>query len=134
MDPIKNVREILQPAIQDTGSVETTQKPASSESRDALETAQPNIFTDIQNAFAGNLDSDFDSMQASLNDVDSKLKDVDSYADAIKNDLDSMSEMGETESLRLQMAMDRMSKMMTTLSNIMKKIEGTADNIAKNLK
>ena len=33
-----------------------------------------------------------------------------------------MSEMGEMESLRLQMAMDWMSKMMSTLSNLLKKI------------
>jgi hypothetical protein len=37
-----------------------------------------------------------------------------------------MSELGETESLRLQMAMDRMSKMMSTLSNMLKKISCTA--------
>lgn len=51
-----------------------------------------------------------------------------------KNDLDSMSEMGEMESLRLQSAMDRKSKMMSTLSNILKKISQTADQIVQNLK
>lgn len=51
-----------------------------------------------------------------------------------KNDLDSMSEMGEMESLRLQMAMDRQSKMTSTLSNILKKISQTADQIIQNLK
>jgi len=34
--------------------------------------------------------------------------------------------MGETESLRLQMAMDRLSKMMSTLSNLLKKMSDTA--------
>ena len=53
---------------------------------------------------------------------------------SVKNDLDSMSEMGDTESLRLQMAMDRLSKMMEALSNIMKKMSETDDNIIKNLK
>jgi len=53
---------------------------------------------------------------------------------SIKKDLDSMSEMGEMESLRLQMAMDRMSKMMETLSNVLKKISDTANNITQNLK
>jgi hypothetical protein len=51
-----------------------------------------------------------------------------------KNDLDAMSELGETESLRLQMAMDRLSKMMTTLSNILKKMSDTAESITGNLK
>ena len=54
--------------------------------------------------------------------------------DSIKNDLDSMSEMGEIESLRLQMAMDRMSKMMSTLSNLLKKISDTSAQITQNLK
>lgn len=54
--------------------------------------------------------------------------------DELKNDLDSMSEMGEMESLRLQMAMDRLSKMMSTLSNVLKKISDTQSSIIGNLK
>jgi hypothetical protein len=54
--------------------------------------------------------------------------------DGLQSDLDSMSELGETESLRLQMAMDRMSKMMTTLSNILKKISDTNQSIIQNIK
>ena len=38
------------------------------------------------------------------------------------------------ESLRLQMAMDRMSKLLTALSNILKKASDTADTITQNLK
>lgn len=52
----------------------------------------------------------------------------------MKNDLDSMSEMGEMESLRLQMAMDRRSKMMSTLSNLLKKVSDTSATITGNLK
>lgn len=52
----------------------------------------------------------------------------------IKSDLDSMNEMGEMESLRLQMAMDRMSKMMETLSNLLKKMSDTSSAIVQNLK
>ena len=59
---------------------------------------------------------------------------LDSQIDQIKNDLDSMSEMGEMESLRLQMAMDRMSKMMSTLSNLLKKISDTSQSITQNIK
>lgn len=51
-----------------------------------------------------------------------------------RNDLDAMSEMGEMESLRLQMAMDRMSTMMSTLSNILKKISDTASTITQNIR
>ncbi|HEU4532920.1 MAG TPA: hypothetical protein VFS00_02335 [Polyangiaceae bacterium] len=53
---------------------------------------------------------------------------------AMKNEIDSLSEMGEMESLRLQMAMDRMSKMMSTLSNILKKISDTGSTIIQNMK
>jgi hypothetical protein len=52
----------------------------------------------------------------------------------LKSRLDSLSEMGELESLRLQMAMDRQSKMMSTLSNIMKTMSKTASSIVENLK
>jgi hypothetical protein len=48
-------------------------------------------------------------------------KDIDNAADQSKNKLNSLSEMEKTESLRLQMSMDRMSKMMSTLSNLLKK-------------
>ena len=59
---------------------------------------------------------------------------IDAMKDKLKKDLDSMSEMGEMESLRLQMAMDRMSKMMSTISNLLKKISDTANTITQNLK
>lgn len=76
---------------------------------------------------------DFDSV--ALNPQPLPPKKVSGSAiDKAKSDLDSMSEMGEMESLRLQMAMDRRSKMMSTLSNLLKKISDTADGITANLK
>ena len=62
------------------------------------------------------------------------LAELDASIDQMKTDLDSMSEMGEMESLRLQMAMDRMSKMMATLSNLLKKISDTQNAIVQNMK
>lgn len=61
-------------------------------------------------------------------------KSLQETVDRAKQDLDSKSEMGETESLRLQMAMDRLSKMMSTLSNLLKKNSATAQSITQNLK
>jgi hypothetical protein len=55
-------------------------------------------------------------------------------ADTLKNQPDSTSELGETESLRLQMAMDRHSKLMTTLSNLLKKMSDTDAGIIQNIK
>ena len=46
----------------------------------------------------------------------------------------SLNDLSETESLRLQMSMDRLSKLMELLSNILKKISNTANAITKNLK
>lgn len=69
-----------------------------------------------------------------LEEWPSSKADLEAEIERIKNDLDSLSEMGEMESLRLQMAMDRMSKMMSTLSNLLKKISDTASGITQNIK
>jgi hypothetical protein len=52
----------------------------------------------------------------------------------LKQQLDSMNELSEMTSLRLQMMMDRRSKFISTLSNIMKKISATQDTLVQNLK
>ena len=54
--------------------------------------------------------------------------------DELKGKLDGMNEMSEMTSLRLQMTMDRRSKFISTLSNIMKKISTTQDTLVQNLK
>jgi hypothetical protein len=72
--------------------------------------------------------------RATISVVPRSKQDIDNQIDRVKNDLDSMSEMGEMESLRLQMAMDRMSRLMQTLSNLSKKISDTNATITQNLK
>ena len=52
----------------------------------------------------------------------------------VNRQLDSVSETGELEQLRLQMAMDRLAKLMSTLSNVLKKLSDTASQITQNLK
>jgi hypothetical protein len=59
---------------------------------------------------------------------------LEAVLDDVKGRLDSMSELGEMESLRLQLAMDRMSKLMTAISNLLKKASDTAQQIAQNIK
>ena len=54
--------------------------------------------------------------------------------ETVTTHLDDLSEMGEMESLRLQMAMDRMSKLMSTLSNLLKKMSETSSSIVQNIK
>ena len=72
--------------------------------------------------------------RAAISVVPRSKQDIDAQIERVKDDLDSMSEMGEMESLRLQMAMDRMSKMMSTLSNLLKKMSDTNTTITQNLK
>jgi hypothetical protein len=84
------------------------------------------------------LKNDVDNVMVQLQEV--KVSGVDGVKvitpdlKKISTKLDSMSEMGEMESLRLQMAMDRVSKMMSTLSNILKKMSDTQQSIIDNLK
>lgn len=52
----------------------------------------------------------------------------------LKDKLDSMTEISETTAMRLQMMMDRRSKFMETLSNMLKKMAATSDSIKQNLK
>jgi hypothetical protein len=54
--------------------------------------------------------------------------------DQLKQSLDSMNEMSEMTSMRLQMAMDRRSKFIEALSNIEKKISDTDAAIVQNMK
>jgi hypothetical protein len=48
--------------------------------------------------------------------------------------VDSMDELAESASLKLQMVMDRRSKSLSTLSNILKKLADTQGSILANLK
>ena len=54
--------------------------------------------------------------------------------DKIESDKDSLSEMSESDQLELQMLMDRTSKMMSTLSNLLKKIGDTSGSVTNNIK
>ncbi len=74
------------------------------------------------------------AMQALAESAAALQTDASDELQAVKKDLDGLSELGEMESLRLQIAMDRLSKLMSTLSNILKKIDDTASAITANLK
>jgi len=79
---------------------------------------------DEQKAGAMDLEATFELMALAM----------ESHLDRMKCKTDSLSELGEMESLRLQMAMDRLSKLMSTLSNLLKKVSDTASSVAQNLK
>jgi len=46
----------------------------------------------------------------------------------------SLTSLSEMNSLRLQMSMDRMSKLMSTISNLLKKASDVSNGITQNLK
>lgn len=48
--------------------------------------------------------------------------------------LEAADEISEMESLGLQMALDRLSKMMSTLSNVLKKISDTSQQLVQNIR
>ena len=62
------------------------------------------------------------------------VRELTAIVERMDDQLDTLGEMQEAISLKLQMLMDRMSKMMTTLSNIFKKMSDTAGDITDNLK
>ena len=57
-----------------------------------------------------------------------------SLLDEIKDRLDGLNEFSEMTSLRLQMTMDRRSKFISTLSQMMKKTSTTQDILVQNIK
>ena len=79
---------------------------------------------------------DLNRRKQRLRELLDKLRksEVDAAVDAMKDELDSLSELSEEEALRLQLAMDRLAKLESTISNILKKFSDTAASIIANLK
>jgi hypothetical protein len=67
-------------------------------------------------------------------DLKRSLVEVSAAQDAMKDDLDSVSDLSEEVLLKLQLIVDRQMKVLSILSNIMKKITDTEDTIVQNLK
>ena len=63
-----------------------------------------------------------------------RVEQLDCIVDELKGKLDSLSDLSELEGMRLQMLMDRRSKAMEMLSNIMKKMSETQAALVANLK
>lgn len=61
-------------------------------------------------------------------------KELDEAIIGIQISTNALSELGEIDSLRLQMAMDKVSRFEEVISNILKKINDTSNDILKNLK
>ena len=67
-------------------------------------------------------------------DCDATATKINEALKAANAKLDGMAEMTESQQLRMQMAMDRMSKATQTASNLLKKFSDTAGQIVGNMK
>jgi len=65
---------------------------------------------------------------------DVSVSSLKSLLDEIKGQVDGLNELSEMTSLRLQMTMDRRSKFISTLSQMMKKTSTTQDVLVQNIK
>lgn len=61
------------------------------------------------------------------------LGDLDRLAEEVQGKVDSLGDISQMNSMRLQMFMDRRSKIYETLSNVMKKIADTSSGIIRNI-
>ncbi|MBL9020897.1 MAG: hypothetical protein JNL21_01805 [Myxococcales bacterium] len=67
-------------------------------------------------------------------DNDKVVASIDSGLSDPKSDLDSLSELGEEQQLKLQRAMEAVAKALAATSNLLKKHADTAQSISQNLK
>ena len=72
--------------------------------------------------------------KSSFQKAQSDLNELNGAQAALRAELGTISDMSETESLRLQMTMDRLSKLMSTLSNVLKQSADTQKTIIQNTK
>ena len=68
------------------------------------------------------------------NDLDSLEKLLDTEKELLKGNLDSKSEEGEMISIKLQQYMDRLSKIMSALTNVLKKVSDGQQAVSQNVK
>ena len=105
------------------------------EGREAfLQSSIPDLLQSTDKLQTSRLAAPLSILQQSIDASQSTQEAAGAIVDSLKHDLDSLGELSETESLRLQTAMDRLSKLMTTLSNILKKMSDTTQSITQNLK
>lgn len=74
------------------------------------------------------------AVEAQLTSMEREAAKLEAAIDKIKADLDAIDDLNEMEALRLQMMMDRLSKIQSTLSNVLKKVSETQNSIAQNIK
>jgi hypothetical protein len=74
------------------------------------------------------------SAEMTAESLQNQIELIEQHLQSRQSRLNATSEFGEMETLRLQMAMDRLSKVVSTLSNVLKRISDTSQAIVMNLK
>jgi hypothetical protein len=93
----------------------------------------------VSAAFVGQPGSDIEALAflVLMNAARSAQEDLRTIMEAVKAinaAKDRMSELSDLQSLELQMAIDRLSRFESTLSNLLKKISETSESIIQNIK
>lgn len=89
---------------------------------------------DIVTAQLASIDRSIQTINAEIQKSLTDLQALNVLQQKLNGQLDGMNEMSESTSIDLQMAMDRRSKFVEALSNIMKKISDTQASIVQNMK
>jgi hypothetical protein len=93
----------------------------------------PKLLKAADDLQVGRIGSSVSALTRDANDSLGTHAEIAKLVDELKAELNSMGGATETQ-LRLQMMMDRMSKALTTLSNVLKKMSDTAEQITQNIK
>lgn len=80
------------------------------------------------------MDKSIQTINAEIQKTLADLQALKAEQQALNGDLNSMNEMSEMTSMALQMAMDRRSKFVEALSNVLKSISDTQQQIVANMK
>ncbi len=148
MDATKSTEDDLAQIMAATKAINNTKQALRSAlndvNREVAATNKPTLSAPCITAFCRSLPARLSQIQAQtpaspgirrlLVRPNPTYADLNALQNDIKSRLDSISEMGETDSLRLQMTMDRRSKFLEALSNIMKKTSDTSASVVKNIK
>jgi hypothetical protein len=80
------------------------------------------------------MDQSIQTINAEIQKTLADLKQLKAIQQDLSGDLNSMNEMSEMTSMALQMAMDRRSKFLEALSNVLKSFNDTQQQIVANMK
>jgi len=81
-----------------------------------------------------NTEEEINYLKAEIELLTIEIKALEEMLEDLNGNLDGMSEMSQMTSLRLQMTMDRRSKFISMLAQMMKKISTTQDILVQNIK